>query len=65
MYAMICTRLDISQVDSVVNRYMINPGTTHWQVVKWILRYLRDIADVGWYLIGVVTLVVLSLGLWI
>lgn len=41
MYAMVCTRLDISHVVSVVSRYMANPGKLHWQAVKWILKYLR------------------------
>ena len=29
MYAMVCTRLDISQAVSVVSRYMANPGKEH------------------------------------
>lgn len=37
MYAMVCTRPDISQAVSVVSRYMHNPGTL---AVKWILRYI-------------------------
>ena len=46
MYAMICTRPDITQSVSVVSRYMANPGKGHWQAVKWILRYLRGTVDV-------------------
>lgn len=38
---------DISQVVSVVSRYMSNPGKEHWQAVKWILRYLKGTADIG------------------
>ena len=41
MYAMVCTRPDISHVVGVVSRYMNNPGKEHWMAVKWILRYLR------------------------
>ena len=41
MYAMVCTRLDISHVVGVVSKYMSHPGIEHWNVVKWILRYLR------------------------
>ena len=41
MYAMVCTRPEISHAMSVVSRYMANPGKTHWQAMKWILRYLR------------------------
>jgi hypothetical protein len=47
MYAMVCTRPDISQAVSVVSRYMANPSKEHWQAVKWIFRYLRGTADVG------------------
>jgi len=37
MYAMVCTRPDISQAVSIVSRYMGNPRKMHWQAVKWIL----------------------------
>ena len=41
MYAMVCTRPDISHVVGVVRRYMNNPSKEHWMAVKWILGYLR------------------------
>jgi hypothetical protein len=41
MYAMVCSRPDLSHDMSVVSRYMANPGKEHWQAVQWILRYLR------------------------
>ncbi|KAE8725588.1 hypothetical protein F3Y22_tig00008386pilonHSYRG00069 [Hibiscus syriacus] len=47
MYAMVCTRPDISQAVGVVSRYMHDPGERHWQAVKWILRYLQQTVDVG------------------
>ncbi|KAE8673094.1 hypothetical protein F3Y22_tig00111812pilonHSYRG00176 [Hibiscus syriacus] len=47
MYAMVCTRPDISQAVGVVSSYMHDPGERHWQVVKWILRYLQQTVDVG------------------
>ena len=47
MYAMVCTRPDISQAVGVVSRYMHDPGKGHWQAVKWILRYLQKTVDVG------------------
>lgn len=47
MYAMICTRPDISQAVSVVSRYMKRLGKVHWEAVKWILRYLKGTTDVG------------------
>ena len=45
MYAMICTRPDLSYAVSVVSRYMANPGKEHWKAVQWIFRYLRGTAD--------------------
>ena len=47
MYAMVCTRPDISHAVSIVSRYMHNPGKEHWQAVKWILRYIYGTVDVG------------------
>ncbi|XP_075088088.1 secreted RxLR effector protein 161-like [Nicotiana tabacum] len=47
MYAMVCTRPDISHAVSVVSRYMACPGKEYWQAVKWILRYLKGTTDVG------------------
>ena len=34
MCDMVCTRPDISQVMSMVSRYMHNPGKNHWLAVK-------------------------------
>ncbi|CAM6087793.1 unnamed protein product [Calypogeia fissa] len=45
MYAMTCTRPDIAHAFSVVSRFMANPGKPHWEVVKWVLRYLRGTLD--------------------
>nr|GEV16929.1 retrovirus-related Pol polyprotein from transposon TNT 1-94 [Tanacetum cinerariifolium] len=47
MYLMVCTRPDISYAVSVVSRYLANPRKNHWEAVKWILKYLRGIANVG------------------
>ncbi|XP_060210257.1 secreted RxLR effector protein 161-like [Lycium barbarum] len=47
MYAMICTRPDFSQAVSVVSQFMSNPGKTHWEAIKWILRYLKGSSNVG------------------
>ena len=40
MYAMICTRPDISYAVGVVSRYMSNPKKKLWEVVKGIMPYL-------------------------
>jgi ATP-binding cassette subfamily B (MDR/TAP) protein 1 len=45
MYAMVCTRPDISHAVGVVSRYMSNPSKQHWEAVKWILRYLRGTTE--------------------
>ncbi|XP_060200096.1 secreted RxLR effector protein 161-like [Lycium barbarum] len=47
MYAMVCTRPDIAQAMSVVSRFMYNLGKTHWEAIKWILRYLKGSSNVG------------------
>nr|XP_033512267.1 secreted RxLR effector protein 161-like [Nicotiana tomentosiformis] len=47
MYAMVCTRPDISYAIGVVRRYMHDPGKEHWQAVKWILWYIRNTVYAG------------------
>lgn len=44
---MLCTRLDTLHVVNIVSRYMTCPSKEHSQAMKWILRYLKDNADVG------------------
>lgn len=46
MYAMICTRPDVSYALSVSSRYQADPGESHWTLVKNILKYLRRTKDV-------------------
>ena len=46
MYAMLCTRLNVSYVLSVTSRYQSDPGMGHWVAVKNILKYLRRIKGV-------------------
>jgi len=45
MYAMICTRPDVSFALSVTSRYQSYPGESHWIAVKNILKYLRRTKD--------------------
>lgn len=40
MYAMMCKRPDISHVVGIVSRFLSNLGRKHWNVVKWIMRYV-------------------------
>ncbi|XP_057248963.1 secreted RxLR effector protein 161-like [Beta vulgaris subsp. vulgaris] len=41
LYAMICTRPDVSYALSMTSRYQANPGDDHWTAVKNILKYLN------------------------
>ncbi|GJX23727.1 retrovirus-related pol polyprotein from transposon TNT 1-94 [Tanacetum coccineum] len=47
MFAMICTRPDITHAVGVVSRYMAEPGRGHWEAVKRILRYVKGTSDVA------------------
>jgi len=46
LYAMVCTRHDLSQAISVLRRYLHDLGRGHWEVVTWILHYIKGIIDV-------------------
>ncbi|KAJ0522562.1 putative RNA-directed DNA polymerase [Helianthus annuus] len=45
MYAMLCTRPDVSFALSLTSRYQQNPGKSHWIAVKNILKYLKRTKD--------------------
>jgi hypothetical protein len=45
MYAMLSTRPDVALALSLTSRYQSNPGMNHWNVVKGILKYLRNTKD--------------------
>ena len=45
MYAMLCTRPDVSYALSATSRYQSDPGESHWTAVKNILKYLRRTKD--------------------
>jgi hypothetical protein len=45
MYAMLCTRPDVSYALSVTSRYQADPGLEHWNAAKNILKYLRRTKD--------------------
>ncbi|XP_042043367.1 secreted RxLR effector protein 161-like [Salvia splendens] len=47
MYMMLCTRPDLSHAISLTSRYMADPGSTHWQALKWIMKYLVGTQDLG------------------
>ena len=45
MYAMLCTRSDVSYALSITSRYQANPDEKHWMAVKNILKYLKRTKD--------------------
>ena len=45
MYAMICTRPDVSYALSRISRFQSNPGECHWIAAKTVLKYLRRTKD--------------------
>eukprot|EP00253_Pinus_taeda_P006324 PITA_06324 len=47
MYAMVCTRPDISHAVGVLSRFMSKLGKEHWTTVKWVFRYLCGTSDYG------------------
>ncbi|KAL0328160.1 UNVERIFIED_CONTAM: Retrovirus-related Pol polyprotein from transposon TNT 1-94 [Sesamum calycinum] len=47
MYAMVCTRLDLTHVVSQVCKYMSKLGRHHWEAVKWIFKYLKGTVGHG------------------
>ena len=46
MYAMLCTRPDVSCALSMTSRFQSDPGECHWIVVKNILKCLRRTKDI-------------------
>ena len=47
IYAIVCTRPDLLQAVLMISRYMHDPGRSHWEAVKWVLRYIKGTIDVG------------------
>jgi hypothetical protein len=45
MYAMLGTRPDIAFAVTCLSQFCSNPGMTHWQAVKRLLRYLQGSLD--------------------
>ena len=46
IYAMVCTRADLSQAVSMVSKYMHDHGRDHWEAMRWILQYIKGTVDV-------------------
>lgn len=41
MYLMVSKRPNIDYAVSCLSRYMSNSGTSHWESLKWLLRYFK------------------------
>jgi hypothetical protein len=52
MYAMVCTRSNISHAVGVLSRYMSKPRKEHWSTIKRVFRYLRGISSYVLYYQG-------------
>ncbi|KAL0298094.1 UNVERIFIED_CONTAM: Retrovirus-related Pol polyprotein from transposon TNT 1-94, partial [Sesamum angustifolium] len=44
---MVSTRPDIAYAVSCLSRFMSNPGTIHWEALKWLFRYLNGSNNSG------------------
>ena len=47
MYAMVYTRPDIAHAVGVLSRFMSNRGKEHWEMMKWVFKYLCGTSDYG------------------
>ena len=47
IYAMVCTRPDLSYAVSFVSRFMADPWREHWHALKWVLRYIKGTVNKG------------------
>ncbi|KAL0302634.1 UNVERIFIED_CONTAM: Retrovirus-related Pol polyprotein from transposon TNT 1-94 [Sesamum angustifolium] len=47
MSLMVSTGPDIAYAISCLSRYMSNPGPSHWDALKWLLRYLNGSDNYG------------------
>lgn len=47
MFVMIGTRPDIAYGVILISRFMSNPSKDHKNAVKWLLRYLKGLVNLG------------------
>ena len=45
MYAMLGTRPDLAFAVASLSQFSSNPGQTHWDAIKHVLRYMRGTQD--------------------
>ena len=46
MYAMLCTKPDVSYALSVMSKYTLNPGEGLWVAIKNIFKHFKSTKDV-------------------
>ena len=39
------TRPDLVYASSLISRYMADLGKSHWEAIKWVLRYLKSTSE--------------------
>jgi len=49
MYAMHCTRPDISFAVCKLSRYTNNPSTEHWKAIGKVIGFLKRTIELGLY----------------
>ena len=47
MYAMVCTRPDLSYAISLLSKYMADHCRDHWHALKWVLKYIKGTITKG------------------
>lgn len=47
LYSMVCSRPDLAFVVSMMGRFTADPGNTHWEALKWVLRYVKGTLNHG------------------
>ena len=47
MYAMLWTRPDLAFTASLLGRFSANPGLSHWNCMKYVMRYLQHTKNIG------------------
>jgi hypothetical protein len=38
-------RPNLAYIIGMLGRYLSNPGMDHWNIIKWVMRYLQRIKD--------------------
>ena len=47
MYSMVCSRPNLAYAVSMVSNFMASLGKQYWEVLKWVMSYLKRSQNVG------------------